>query len=634
MDRIELGIPVEIAQKCEEDRNNVKYEALPNGNITLSSLQFVIDNIEIIDIVIITLLLLTNFLPMMMGYTYYIDTDEMIDDDARVTESQFQILYTSARLKIALAVSIVSSSLLLLNNWELMSTSNQTSVKTTTQIDNVNDADTSVSSYVDQLSISTDSMHDKVGENVNQDNFHLKNISIAFLLLIPDLYLLIVAIPLKQVDFVHAMLPARDTIYVFFFVKQLKLLNPKIWNWRVHYTVSYTTAVCNLLINLGIFITTDISIILIILMAVAIFDTLVCVVLHFQQFEGVFSVGFHNFFTMINESSQNTVLTTMYSTILLVYILITWYVVFHVNGSCYYTCLLGEGYFVIYTYLITFISVVISLVTTHIDRTKSVNISKQKFAIETLVNKMLPASKVATFKKTGRILPELHYNTCLFFSDIEGFTAITSNSQPYQVMLMLNSIYTLMDYVALKFPRLYKIETIGDAYVIASGLFNPDDVEENIVAMANFALIVREVVNLVINPQDNVNPIRIRVGIHAGDVLSGVVGNLMPRWCLFGDAMNMTSRLETSCESGKIHVSIQAAKHLKKSKQFIISKRGLVTLKGKGEVTTYYLESASEDNKVSNIAAIETLLEECRALLAVKRHENRRNGGKLLFNFD
>ena len=600
-------------------------------NILLLSLKFVSDNIDIIDMVIIFLLLILNFLPMMMGYTYYIDTDEMIDDDARVTESQFQVLYTSSRLKIALAVSIVSSSILLLNNWELMSTSNQT--KTTTQTDNVDDADTSISSYIDQLSVSMDSMQDKVGENTDlQDNFHFKNISIALLLLIPDLYLLIVAIPLKQVDFFHAMLPARDTIYIFFFVKQLKLLNPKIWNWRVHYTVSYTSAVCNLLINLGIFLTIDVSIVLIILMSVAIFDTFVGVVLHFQQFKCVYSVGFRNFFTIINESSQNIVITTMYSIVLLIYIVTTWYVVFNVNGSCYYTCLLGEGYFVIYTYLITFISVVISLVTTHIDRTKSVNISKQKFAIETLVNKMLPASKVAAFKKTGRILPELHYNTCLFFSDIEGFTTITSNSQPYQVMLMLNSIYTLMDYVALKFPRLYKIETIGDAYVIASGLFNPDDVEGNVVAMANFALLVREVVNLVINPQDNINPIRIRIGIHAGDVLSGVVGNLMPRWCLFGDAMNMTSRLETSCESGKIHISIMAAKHLKKSKQFIISKRGLVTLKGKGEVTTYYLESASEGNMVSNSAAIEALLEECRTLLAVKRHENRRNGGKVLFD--
>ena len=630
MDRIELGIPVKVVHQSKVDEDRVGYEALPCDNFVLSSLKFVSDNINVIDMVIIFLFLIFNFLPLMMGYTYYIDGDVIIDDDKRVTNYQVDVLAKSSGLKVALAVSVVSSSILLLNNWELWSSSNQTN--TNTQTDDSDDLDSSISSYIDQRTISMDSIPSKVTGKYEHVNL-FKTVSVALFLLIPDLYLLVVAIPLRQIDFIHAMLPARDTIYVFFLVGQLKSLNPKIWNWRVHYTVSYTTAVCNLLISLGIFLTTDYSNVLIILMSIAIFDTALSVTLQYRHHTGVCSGGACKLFKTFDETSQSTVVTTMYATILLIYIVITWYVVFNVNGSCYYTCLLGEGYFIIYTYLITFISVVISLVTSSIDRAKMINILKQKHVIETLVSKMIPSSKLEMFKKSGRILPELHYNTCLFFSDIEGFTTIASKSQPYQVMLMLNNIYTLMDHLALKFSRLYKIETIGDAYVIASGLFNPDDVEENVVAMANFALIVREVVSLVINPVDNINPIKIRIGIHSGDVLSGVVGNLMPRWCLFGDAMNMTARLESTCESGKIHISITAAKHLKKSKQFIISKRGVVSLKGKGEVITYVLESASDDNVVSNSAAIAALLEECRSLLAMNRHEYRRNGGKVLFDF-
>ena len=164
-------------------------------------IQFLRDNIDTLDAVIISLAVFFNFLPMMMGYTYLVATDSFIDDDARVTTGQFEVLYESTRLKVALTVSVVSSSILLLNNWELISMSKQTN--------NIDDMDDSVSTIVVQSNVS----HGTVVTNSDvdrQNSLHFRNTLLAIFLLVPDLYLLFIALPLHQVDFIHAMLPARD----------------------------------------------------------------------------------------------------------------------------------------------------------------------------------------------------------------------------------------------------------------------------------------------------------------------------------------------------------------------------------------------------------------------------------------
>ena len=143
-----------------------------------------------------------------------------------------------------------------------------------------------------------------------------------------------------------------------------------------------------------------------------------------------------------------------------------------------------------------------------------------------------------------------------------------------------------MDYLASRF-NLYKVETIGDAYMCCSGLPTPD--EKHAENIANFALAVQECVQLVESPVNGA-PLQLRIGIHTGHCMGGVVGTLTPHYCLFGDMVNTTARHESTGIGGKIQCS-SMLHHLlaeqasaNNGPQYKFSPRGYVDMKGKGYV--------------------------------------------------
>lgn len=176
---------------------------------------------------------------------------------------------------------------------------------------------------------------------------------------------------------------------------------------------------------------------------------------------------------------------------------------------------------------------------------------------------------------------------CSSSVDVVGFTTICSQVGPIEVVRMLNDLYTVMDYCTSLFP-LYKVETIGDAYMLVGGL--PVRDMQHAQHIANFALIVQRAVQAVKSPIDN-SSINIRIGLHSGSVMAGVVGNLMPRYCLFGDTVNTASRMESNGLANKIHCSEKTAEILKGTGLFELDCRGEIEVKGETRMSllNFYL---------------------------------------------
>lgn len=253
----------------------------------------------------------------------------------------------------------------------------------------------------------------------------------------------------------------------------------------------------------------------------------------------------------------------------------------------------------------------------------SKKLANEKNLSNTLLYSMLPKG-VADLLRTGKTFePQHHENVTLFFSDIIGFTKMSAELAPWEVIDMLNTLYTLMDYLAEKF-RLYKVETIGDAYMCCSGL--PDEDPNHAENVANFALAVKRCLSLVKSPLTD-EPIRLRMGIHTGSCMSGVVGTLTPHYCLFGDMINTTSRHESTCEPDKIQSSSitygRLAHFSQTPENYNWTPRGLVEMKGKGKMFTYWLDSGSESSLEVGPKALEKLAKEVEKMLATKTWKKR-----------
>jgi class 3 adenylate cyclase len=214
----------------------------------------------------------------------------------------------------------------------------------------------------------------------------------------------------------------------------------------------------------------------------------------------------------------------------------------------------------------------------------NLQLQKEQKRSEYLLHNVLPESIANKLHDTSEEAQLVDYreDVTVLFADLVGFTALTAKSDPHKTIATLSKIFRRFDAI-IEQIGVEKIKTIGDAYMVASGI--PDPTPHHIHKIAEVALEMREAVNKINHLLGH--ELELRIGMHTGPVLAGVLGTKRFLYDLWGDTVNIASRMESHGIPGEIQITEEVTNSLRG--KFEINPRGRIDVKGRGSMNVYLL---------------------------------------------
>ncbi len=202
---------------------------------------------------------------------------------------------------------------------------------------------------------------------------------------------------------------------------------------------------------------------------------------------------------------------------------------------------------------------------------------------EKLLLNVLPKSIAMRLKDNNVSIADSHDSVSILFADIVGFTKLTESMKPEKLVNLLSQLFSRFDLLVEQFD-LEKIKTIGDGYMVVGGA--PVQIDDHAELITKLALNMQDALTI-FNKEQN-HSLQMRIGISSGPVVAGVIGTSKFAYDLWGDPVNMASRMEQTALPNSIQVSEATYKLLNKNNAFVI--RNKVRVKGKGDLNTYILQ--------------------------------------------
>merc|ERR1712227_963936 len=241
-----------------------------------------------------------------------------------------------------------------------------------------------------------------------------------------------------------------------------------------------------------------------------------------------------------------------------------------------------------------------------------------------LISQMLPKSVADELAKgkTNEEICKTYECVTMLFSDIVTFTVICSKLKPLQVVQLLNNMYTLFDFLCDQ-NAVYKVETIGDAYLIVAGC--PNKAANHALKICDMAFDMMDGITMLKVPGSG-DDIHMRIGVHSGPVVAGVVGLKMPRYCLFGINVGLTEKFESNSKPDKIHISETTIEHL--SSQYKLEERNEEGLKMRLNGYKSFFLTSKDNRKPLQEAVIKALLPTDKEAPKLGKKEKKDDGKK------